>query len=160
LPPAQLPRAEDARHARERIAMAVEDGVFAREAGGTLALPDDGGFERRLAAILIADVAGYSRLVGADGAGTLARWKEHWRALIDPKIAEHKGRLVRIAGDGLLVEFASVVAAVRCAIEFQRAMAERNAGVAPEHRIEFRVGINVGDIIIHGDDIWGEGVNV
>src|SRR5207244_452866 len=100
--------------------------------------------ERRLAAILIADVAGYSRLVGADEAGTLAQWKAHWRALIDPKVAQHRGRVVRIAGDGLLVEFASVVAAVRCAVEFQRAMAARNTGVPEERRIQFRVGINVG----------------
>ena len=85
---------------------------------------------------------------------------DDWRALIDPKVAEHGGRVVRIAGDGLLVEFASVVAAVRCAVEFQRAMRERNAGIAADKRIEFRVGINFGDIIVHGDDVWGDGVNV
>jgi TolB-like protein len=116
--------------------------------------------ERRLMAILAADVAGYSRLVGADEEGTLARWKAHWRELIDPKIAEYRGRIVRITGDGLLVEFASVVSAVRCAVEVQRAMVERNAKVAQEKRIEFRMGINVGDIIIDGDDMWGDGVNV
>jgi TolB-like protein len=111
-------------------------------------------------AILAADVAGYSRLVGADEEGTLARWKAHWRELIDPKITEHGGRTVRITGDGMLVEFASVTAAVRCAVEVQRAMGERNADVPQEQRIEFRMGINVGDIIIDGSDMWGDGVNV
>src|SRR5882757_1521598 len=85
--------------------------------------------ERRLMAVLAADVAGYSRLVGADEEGTLAQWKAHWRELIEPKIAEHHGRIVRITGDGLLLEFASVVAAVRCAVEMQSAMLERNASV-------------------------------
>jgi TolB-like protein len=116
--------------------------------------------ERRLMAILAADVAGYSRLVGADEEGTLAQWKAHFHELIEPKITEHGGRIVRITGDGLLVEFASVLAAVRCAIEVQRAMVERNADVPQEKRIEFRVGINVGDIIIDGSDMWGDGVNV
>jgi TolB-like protein len=116
--------------------------------------------ERRLMAILAADVAGYSRLVSADEEGTLAQWKAHWRELIDPKIKEHSGRIVRITGDGLLVEFASVIAAVRCAVEVQRAMVERNADVPQENRIEFRMGINVGDIIIDGTDMWGDGVNV
>ncbi len=116
--------------------------------------------ERRLMAILAADVAGYSRLVGADKEGTLAQWKAHWRTVIDPKIQEHSGRVVRITGDGLLAEFASVVAAVRCAIEVQRAMSARNADVPKEKRIEFRMGINVGDIILDGTDMWGDGVNV
>src|SRR5712671_1682747 len=111
-------------------------------------------------AILAADVAGYSRLVGADEEGTLARWKAHWRELIEPKIAEHRGRIIRITGDGLLVEFASVLAAVRCAIEIQQAMIERNGDVPQEKRIEFRMGINVGDIIINDTDTWGDGVNV
>ena len=111
-------------------------------------------------AILVADVARYSRLVGADEEGTLAQWKAHWRELIEPKIAEHHGRIVRITGDGLLLEFASVVAAVRCAVEMQCAMLERNAPVPHEKRIEFRMGINVGDVIIDGNDVWGEGVNV
>ncbi len=111
-------------------------------------------------AILAADVAGYSRIVGADEEGTLAQWKAHWRELIDPKIAEHRGRIVRITGDGLLAEFASVLAAVRCAVEVQRAMVERNADVPQEKRIEFRIGINVGDIIVDGTDMWGDGVNV
>ena len=116
--------------------------------------------ERRLSAILLADVAGYSRLVGVNEEGTLARWKAHWSDLIEPKIKDHDGRVVRITGDGMLVEFASVVNAVRCAVEMQRGMAERNVDVAPEQRIEFRVGINFGDIIIDGDDMWGDGVNV
>ena len=116
--------------------------------------------ERRLMAVFAADVAGYSRLVGADEEGTLAQWKAHWRELIAPKIAEHRGRIVRIAGDGLLLEFASAVAAVRCAVEIQRAMVERNTHVPQERRIEFRIGINVGDIIVDGSDMWGDGVNV
>ena len=111
-------------------------------------------------AILAADVAGYSRLVGADEEGTLAQWKAHWRELIDPKITEHRGRIVRITGDGLLAEFASVIGAVRCAVEVQRAMCERNTDVSQEKQIEFRMGINVGDIIIDGTDMWGDGVNV
>jgi adenylate cyclase len=111
-------------------------------------------------AILAADVAGYSRLVGADEEGTLTQWKAHWRELIDPKIKEYNGRIVRITGDGLLAEFASVIGAVRCAVEVQRAMGERNADVPQEMRIEFRMGINVGDIIIEGTDVWGDGVNV
>jgi adenylate cyclase len=116
--------------------------------------------ERRLAAILAADVAGYSRLMGIDEEGTLADLKGHRRAVVDPKIKEHRGRIVKTTGDGMLVEFASVVDAVRCAAEIQRGMAERNADVAAERRIEFRVGINVGDIIIDGDDIFGDGVNI
>jgi TolB-like protein/Flp pilus assembly protein TadD len=116
--------------------------------------------ERRLTAILAADVAGYSRLMGADDEGTLAQLKAHRRALVDPKIAEHRGRIVKTTGDGLLVEFASVVDALRCAVDIQRGMAERNAEAPQEKRIEFRVGINVGDIIIDGDDIYGNGVNV
>src|SRR5436189_3611663 len=116
--------------------------------------------QRRLAAIVSADVAGYSRLMGRDDSDTLARLKAHRRELIDPKIAEYGGRIVKTTGDGLLLEFPSVVDAVRCAVDVQRGMAERNAGVHPEQRIDFRIGINVGDIIIDGDDIFGEGVNV
>ena len=112
--------------------------------------------ERRLAAILAADVAGYSRLMGADEEGTLAALKAHRRAVLDPKITEHRGRIVKTTGDGLLVEFASVVDAVRCAVDMQREMAERNAGVAAEQRIEFRIGLNVGDIIIDDKDIYGD----
>src|SRR5215510_1941886 len=115
---------------------------------------------RKLAAIVAADVVGYSRLMGADEAGTLAALKAHRRELVDPKIAAHQGRIVKTTGDGLLVEFPSVVEAVQCAVEVQRAMRERNASVAEERRIEFRVGINLGDVIIDGDDIHGDGVNV
>ena len=100
---------------------------------------------RRLAAILAADVAGYSRLMEADEEGTLARLMAHRRELVDPRIAEHRGRIVKTTGDGLLVEFQSVVDAVRCAVELQRGMAERNAAIPREKRIEFRIGINLGD---------------
>src|SRR5580765_2554448 len=116
--------------------------------------------ERRLAAILAADVVGYSRLMGANEEGTLAELKRHLRELVDPKITEHRGRIVKTTGDGLLVEFVSVVDAVRCAVDIQREMTDRNIGVAPEQRIEFRVGINLGDIIIDDGDIFGDGVNV
>jgi TolB-like protein/class 3 adenylate cyclase/Flp pilus assembly protein TadD len=116
--------------------------------------------ERRLAAILAADVAGYSRLMGIDEEGTLADLKGHLRAVVNPKITEHRGRIVKTTGDGLLVEFASVVDAVRCAVDIQRQMAERNAGVPAERRIEFRIGLNVGDIIIDDTDIYGDGVNI
>jgi adenylate cyclase len=116
--------------------------------------------ERRLAAILAADVAGYSRLIGADEEGTLARLKAIRAELIDPKIAEHRGRLIKTTDDGLLVEFGSVVDALRCATEVQRAMAERNSGVPPDERIEFRIGINMGDIVVEDGDIFGDGVNV
>src|SRR5215472_1115327 len=102
---------------------------------------------RRLAAILAADVAGYSRLIGADEGGTLERLKALRRELVDPKIAEHKGRIVKTMGDGLLLEFASVVDALHCAVMVQTAMAERNAPIAVEDRIEFRIGVNVGDIV-------------
>jgi adenylate cyclase len=108
--------------------------------------------ERRLAAILAADVAGYSRLMGANEEGTLARLNEHLHVLIDPTIHEHRGRIVKTTGDGLLSEFASVVEAVRCAVAIQRGMAERNVAVPPEERIEFRIGVNVGDIVIEGPD--------
>src|SRR6201981_1895059 len=116
--------------------------------------------ERRLAAILAADVANYSRLMGADEEGTLARLKALRRELADPKIKEHRGRIVKTTGDGLLIEFVSVVDAVRCAVEVQREMAERNADVSPDCRIEFRMGIHLGDIIRDGRDIYGDGVNV
>ncbi len=116
--------------------------------------------ERRLAAILAADVAGYSRLMGADEEGTLDRLKAHRRELVDPKIKEHRGRIVKTTGDGMLVEFPSVVDAVRCGVEVQRAMIDRNADVPEDKRIAFRVGINLGDVIIDGDDIYGDGVNI
>jgi adenylate cyclase len=115
---------------------------------------------RRLAAILAADVAGYSRLMGADEEGTHERFKAHRRELLDPKISEHSGRIVKTTGDGMLVEFASVVDAVRCAAEVQRAMIERNADTPANERIEFRVGINLGDVIVEDGDIFGDGVNV
>lgn len=115
---------------------------------------------RRLTAVLAADVAGYSRLVGADEEGTLAQWKAHLHALIQPKIKECRGRIVRVIGDGVLVEFASVVDAVRCAVEVQRGMAARNFDVPQDKRIEFRIGINFGELIIDGDDFWGDGVNI
>jgi adenylate cyclase len=116
--------------------------------------------ERRLAAILAADVAGYSRLMGVDEEGTLAALNACRRELVDPKIAEHRGRIVKTTGDGALVEFASAVDAVRCAMEIQRDMAERNVAVAEDCRIEFRMGINVGDVIIAEGDIYGDGVNI
>jgi TolB-like protein/class 3 adenylate cyclase len=115
---------------------------------------------RRLAAILAADVAGYSRLMGADEEGTLERLKALRRELLDPRIAEHHGRIVKTTGDGLLVEFASVVDAVRCAVAVQQAMPERNAGIGTDSRIELRIGINLGDVIVEGDDLYGDGVNI
>jgi adenylate cyclase len=115
---------------------------------------------RRLAAILAADVAGYSRLMGADEEGTLERLKTLRRELIDPKIGGHHGRIVKTTGDGALVEFASVVDAVRCAVEMQQTMAERNTGVAADTRIELRIGINLGDVIVEGEDLYGDGVNI
>jgi TolB-like protein/class 3 adenylate cyclase len=116
--------------------------------------------ERRLTAILAADVVGYSRLTSMDEEGTHVQLREHLRVLVDPKISEHHGRVVKNTGDGMLAEFGSVVDAVRCARDVQHGMAERNAGMPPEKRIEFRIGINVGDVIIDGGDIFGDGVNV
>jgi class 3 adenylate cyclase/pimeloyl-ACP methyl ester carboxylesterase len=116
--------------------------------------------QRRLAAILAADVVGYSRLMQADEVGTLEALKAHRRALVDRTIAGHRGRIVKTTGDGALVEFASVVDAVGCAVAIQRGMVSRNASVAEDKRIVFRIGINVGDIIIDGDDIFGDGVNI
>ena len=116
--------------------------------------------ERRLTAILAADVVGYSRLMGVDEEGTLAALKMLRREVADPKIKEHRGRIVHTTGDGLLGEFASVVDAVRCAVEVQREMAARNADVPAERRIDFRIGVNLGDIIIDENDIFGDGVNV
>ena len=115
---------------------------------------------RRLAAILAADVAGYSRLMGEDEEGTHERLKAHLRELVEPKIAEHRGRTVKNTGDGFLAEFASVVDAVRYAVEVQRDMAERNADAPPEEQIQFRIGINLGDVIAEEHDIFGDGVNV
>src|SRR6202048_2562326 len=116
--------------------------------------------QRRLAAILAADVVGYSRLVGVDEEGTLKRLRVLRREVVDPMIKEHRGRIVRITGDGILVEFASVVDAVRCAVDTQREMGLRNAEAPVDRRIEFRIGINLGDIMNDGKDIYGDGVNV
>ncbi len=116
--------------------------------------------QRRLAAILVADVVGYSRLMRTDEEGTLSALKAHRRELIDPKIAEHHGRVVKTTGDGMLAEFPSVVDAVRNALDTQQGIAARNAGVPEDRRIEFRVGINLGDVIVEGDDIYGDGVNI
>jgi len=116
--------------------------------------------ERRLAAILAADVVGYSRLMGADEAGTLLALKSHRQGLVEPLIAEHSGRLVKLMGDGALVEFASAVDAVLCAAAVQAGMAKRTASEAEEERIEFRIGINIGDLIVEGDDLYGDGVNI
>src|SRR6201988_1897888 len=115
---------------------------------------------RRLAAILAADVAGYSRLMGADEEGTHERLKAHLREVVDPKIEEHRGHIVKNTGDGMLAEFASVVDAVRCAAEVQRGMIDREPEVPDEQRIRFRIGINVGDVIVEDHDIFGDGVNV
>ncbi len=115
---------------------------------------------RRLAAILAADVAGYSRLMGVDEGGTLRALKAVRGELVDPKITEHNGRLVKTTGDGLLVEFSSVVDALRCATEVQGGIVERNAALPMDSRIEFRIGINVGDVVVEDGDIFGDGVNV
>src|SRR5262252_5487657 len=115
---------------------------------------------RRLAAILAADVAGYSRLMGGDEEGTHERLKEHLRELVEPKIAEHRGRIVKNTGDGFLAEFPSVVDAVRCAMEVQRGMIGREPEMPEERRIRFRIGINLGDVIAEPHDIFGDGVNV
>src|ERR1700724_3536726 len=115
---------------------------------------------RRLAAILAADVAGYSRLMGVDEEGTHERLKAHLRQLVDPKIKEYRGHIVKNTGDGLLAEFASVVDAVRCAAEVQRGMVDREPDAPDARRIRFRIGVNLGDIIAEGGDIFGDGVNV
>jgi class 3 adenylate cyclase len=116
--------------------------------------------ERRLAAILMADMAGYSRLVGADEHGTLIQWRAHWDELIAPAIQSHSGRVVRVNGDGILAEFGSIVNATCCAFALQRGMAQRNAEISCEKRMQFRIGLNVGDVIVDRGDMWGEGVNV
>src|SRR5712671_756730 len=115
---------------------------------------------RRLTAILAADVASYSRLMGADEEGTYERLKAHRRELVDPKIEQHQGRIVKTTGDGLLVEFASVVDAMRCAAEVQRGMLDRDAEFDEDRRIRFRIGINLGDVIAEDGDILGDGVNI
>ncbi len=121
---------------------------------------ESGHEERRLTTILAADVVGYSRLMAADESGTLASLKALRRELIEPKTAEHHGRVVKLMGDGTLMEFGSVVDAVTFAVDVQRAMALRNTGVPEDQRITYRMGINIGDIIVEGDDIYGDGVNI
>ncbi len=116
--------------------------------------------QRKLAAILAADVAGYSRLVGADEEGTIERLRALRRELIDPTIAAHRGRIVKTTGDGILIEFASVVDDVRCAVQVQGAMASHNMDIPADKRIELRVGVNLGDVVVDGDDLLGDGVNV
>src|SRR5215831_15059563 len=116
--------------------------------------------ERRLAAILAADVAGYSRLMGADEEGTHERLTAHFRELVDPKIKQHRGRTVKNTGDGMLAEFPSIVDAVRCAAEIQRGMIDRNTDTSEDQRISFRIGINLGDVIVEPEDIFGDGVNI
>jgi adenylate cyclase len=115
---------------------------------------------RRLAAILAAEVAGYSRLMGADEEGTHERFKRHFQQLINPKISEHQGRVVKNTGDGALVEFGSVVDAVRCAAEIQRGMLDRDTDTADERRIKLQIGVNLGDVIVEPSDIFGDGVNI
>ena len=124
------------------------------------ALLTDERVERRLAAVLAADVAGYSRLMGRDEERTLANLKSFRKTLVDPAIAAHRGRIVKTTGDGMLVEFASAVDAARCAVEVQRGMAGQNADVPQDLRIKFRIGIHVGDIIIDDNDIFGDDVNI
>jgi len=114
---------------------------------------------RRLAAILAADVAGYSRLMGADEVGTALALREH-RTAPDPLIAQHGGRIVKTTGDGVLIEFGSVVGAVQCAVGLQKLAAERNAGSLDEHRMEWRIGVHLGDVLVEGEDILGDGVNI
>ena len=121
---------------------------------------DDERIERRLAAILIADVAGYSRLVAADEEGTHLRLRAYQREILEPKVREHRGRIVKNTGDGALAEFSSVVDAVRCALEVQGVLAARNAPIPQSSRIDFRIGINLGDVIVAPDDIYGHAVNV
>ena len=116
--------------------------------------------ERRLAAIFAGDIAGYSRLMGADEEGTLSRLNAHRREFLEPKVADHRGRIVKRTGDGILIEFASAVDAARCAVEIQQGMIKRNASVPQNRRIEFRIGIHVGDVIIEDGDIFGDGVNI
>jgi len=150
---ARVPRA-DAGRARSRTCSGWSSVGSNNTAG------DDAGVERRLTAILAADVAGYSRLVEADEEGTLAQWRAIWRGDLEPNILAHRGRVVRVAGDGVLVEFTSVLDTLRCAVSLQRGMRARNAGVPADKRIEFRVGVNFGELILDGGDFWGDGVNI
>src|SRR5712672_1133774 len=127
--------------------------------GRAMGTPGQSRIERRLTAILAADIAGYSRLMGIDEVGTARALREH-RAAVDPIMASHGGRIVKTTGDGILVEFPSIVAAVECAIAVQKLMAERNADLLEDRQMRFRIGINLGDVPIEGDDILGDGVNV
>jgi adenylate cyclase len=120
----------------------------------------EGRVERRLAAILAGDVASYSRLMGTDEEGTLSRLNAHRREFLEPKVADHRGRIVKRTGDGVLIEFASAVDAVRCSVEIQLGMVDRNASVPQDKRIELRIGIHIGDVIIEDGDIFGDGVNI
>ena len=120
----------------------------------------DNPVERRLAAILAADVVGYSKMMGEDEAGTLSLVRALRDDLIEPKIAEHKGRLFKVMGDGFLAEFPSVVNAVACAVAIQKAVVARNTDLPEDRRMELRIGVNLGDVIAEGDDIFGDGVNV
>ena len=116
--------------------------------------------ERRLSGILAADVVGYSRMMGADEAGTLDALKAMRAEVVDPKVAEHQGRVVKLTGDGILVEFPSVVNAVACAAAIQMEMRDRNSDTPRQRRFQFRIGVDLGDVIVEGDDIYGDGVNV
>src|SRR5262245_2384237 len=116
----------------------------------------EGRYQRKLAAVVAVDTVGYSRLMGRDEEGTHARLKELWRALVDPTVAKCRGRVIKNTGDGVLIEFASVVDAVRCALGIQCGMAERNAEFSPEQRIEFRIGINLGDVIVDEGEVYGD----
>src|SRR5437868_3758801 len=127
---------------------------------GQSASPEEETMQRRLAAILAADVVGYSRLMGSDEMGTITALKSHRRELVDSAISEHRGRIVKTTGDGMLVEFASVLDAVGCAVSVQRSMLKRNTDIPEDKQIIFRIGINIGDIIIDGEDILGDGVNI
>ena len=116
--------------------------------------------DRRLAAILVADVVGYSRLIAVDEAGTLAALKTRWVEHLQPLVERHKGRLVKLMGDGVLLEFASTVSAVQCAVDLQASMAEANKALPEDKQIVFRIGVNLGEVVVEGDDIFGDGVNV
>src|SRR5260221_111381 len=146
---------------RARVAGRSRRLLSSRESGGkrkqAMSCVGEAQVARKLTAMLAADVVGFSRLMGVDEEGTLERLKAHRKTLIDPKIAEHQGRIIKTTGDGLLVEFSSVVDAVRCAVEIQRGIAERNADLPEDRRIDFRIGINLGDVIVDGDDIFGDG---
>src|SRR5215831_269505 len=132
---------------------------MARSGHGGKAVASETRVERRLAAVLAADIASYSRLMGEDEAGTAQALREH-RVVADPLVAEHGGRIVKTTGDGVLIEFASVVAAVECALALQKLAVERNADIPSERRMEWRTGIHLGDVLVEGDDILGDGVNI